>query len=1053
MNAVIDAAIERSRTVLLALALILIAGVFTYITIPKESEPDINIPIIYVSMSHEGISPEDAERLLVRPMEQELRTIEGIKEMRSNASEGHASVLLEFDAGFDADGALIDVREKVDIAKAELPTETDEPTVNEVNVGLFPVLVIALSGDLPERTLLKYARDLEEALEGLPGVLSADIGGDRDELLEVRLDAVRLESYNISQQELLNIVTLNNRLVAAGALDTGAGRFAVKVPGLFKTARDVLDLPIKVNGDGVVTLEDLTDVRRTFRDATSFARVDGVRTVTLEIRKRLGFNIIETIDDARALVEAERKTWPANLNVTIFQDKADDVRTLLRDLQNNVIAAIILVMVVVVAALGLRSAGLVGIAIPGSFLLAILYLSIFGLTLNFVVLYSLILAVGMLVDGAIVVTEYADRKMAEGHHRRVAYAEAAKRMAWPIIASTATTLAAFMPLLFWPGIVGEFMKFLPITLLVVLSGSLLMALIFVPTLGAQFGKVGATDAKTLRTLAATETGDFSLLGGFTGVYARSLHWLVSRTWRAASIVAFSVLLLLAVPIYYAENGKGVEFFPDVDPDQAIVLVHARGNLSTDERDALMREVEMRVLELDEFDAVYARTGGGLEGQDLSADTIGTIMLELKPWQERRTANEILDDLRGRTSDLAGIQVEMRKPDSGPPTGKDIRIQLASRFPEALAPEAEKIRRHLDTLDGLIDIEDSRPIPGIEWQVRVDRSQAGRFGANILSVGNVVQLVTNGIKVGEYRPNDADEEIDIRVRFPLDERNVNQIDSLRVQTADGLVPISNFVTRTPEPKVGSISRVDGRRVLEVQANVVPGVLADDKVREISAWLEGAGINPLVDITFKGADEEQKAAIEFLSKAFLVALFIMAIILVTQFNSFYQAFLILTAVVMSTIGVMIGLLVMDQPFGVVMTGVGIITLAGVVVNNNIVLIDTFDRLRDTGMDQREAIVRTGAQRLRPVLLTAITTVFGLLPMVLGVNIDFFTREMTIGAPSSQWWIQLSTAVASGLTFATLLTLVVTPCLLSLGVSSSELIERLHGGTPLPAPAPAE
>ncbi len=1053
MNAVIDAAIERSRTVLLALALILIAGVFTYITIPKESEPDINIPIIYVSMSHEGISPEDAERLLVRPMEQELRTIEGIKEMRSNASEGHASVLLEFDAGFDADGALIDVREKVDIAKAELPTETDEPTVNEVNVGLFPVLVIALSGDLPERTLLKYARDLEEALEGLPGVLSADIGGDRDELLEVRLDAVRLESYNISQQELLNIVTLNNRLVAAGALDTGAGRFAVKVPGLFKTARDVLDLPIKVNGDGVVTLEDLTDVRRTFRDATSFARVDGVRTVTLEIRKRLGFNIIETIDDARALVEAERKTWPANLNVTIFQDKADDVRTLLRDLQNNVIAAIILVMVVVVAALGLRSAGLVGIAIPGSFLLAILYLSIFGLTLNFVVLYSLILAVGMLVDGAIVVTEYADRKMAEGHHRRVAYAEAAKRMAWPIIASTATTLAAFMPLLFWPGIVGEFMKFLPITLLVVLSGSLLMALIFVPTLGAQFGKVGATDAKTLHTLAATETGDFSLLGGFTGVYARSLHWLVSRTWRAASIVAFSVLLLLAVPIYYAENGKGVEFFPDVDPDQAIVLVHARGNLSTDERDALMREVEMRVLELDEFDAVYARTGGGLEGQDLSADTIGTIMLELKPWQERRTTNEILDDLRGRTSDLAGIQVEMRKPDSGPPTGKDIRIQLASRFPEALAPEAEKIRRHLDTLDGLIDIEDSRPIPGIEWQVRVDRSQAGRFGANILSVGNVVQLVTNGIKVGEYRPNDADEEIDIRVRFPLDERNVNQIDSLRVQTADGLVPISNFVTRTPEPKVGSISRVDGRRVLEVQANVVPGVLADDKVREISAWLEGAGINPLVDITFKGADEEQKAAIEFLSKAFLVALFIMAIILVTQFNSFYQAFLILTAVVMSTIGVMIGLLVMDQPFGVVMTGVGIITLAGVVVNNNIVLIDTFDRLRDTGMDQREAIVRTGAQRLRPVLLTAITTVFGLLPMVLGVNIDFFTREMTIGAPSSQWWIQLSTAVASGLTFATLLTLVVTPCLLSLGVSSSELIERLRGGTPLPAPAPAE
>ena len=485
------------------------------------------------------------------------------------------------------------------------------------------------------------------------------------------------------------------------------------MPGLFKTARDVLDLPVKVHGDGVVTLEDLTSVRRTFRDATTYARLDGESAVTLEVRKRLGFNIIETISDVRRAVAEEQTAWPAALKVTFFQDKADDVRILLNDLQNNVIAAILLVMIVVVAALGIRSAALVGIAIPGSFLIAILYLFLFGFTMNMVVLYSLILAVGMLVDGAIVVTEFADRKMAEGNHRRHAYPMAAKRMAWPIIASTATTLAAFMPLLFWPGVVGEFMKFLPITLVLTLSGSLLMALVFVPTLGSKIGKVGATDTKTLRTLAATESGELSDLGGFTGLYARTLSGLVNRTWRAVAVVASAVVLLFAIQIYYAVHGNGVEFFPDVHPDNALVLIHARGNLSTDEKDALVREVEQRVLALDEFDAVYVRTGLASESQEQSEDVIGTISLELKHWRRRRPADEILADLRARTRDLAGIEVEMRKPESGPPTGKDIRLQLASRFPELLPAAVEKIQAFLATVDDLVDIEDSRPVPGIE----------------------------------------------------------------------------------------------------------------------------------------------------------------------------------------------------------------------------------------------------------------------------------------------------------------------------------------------------
>jgi multidrug efflux pump len=1038
VNAIIDAAIDRSRTVIATLLLILMAGVFAYNDIAKEADPDVNIPIIYVSMSHDGISPEDAERLLVRPVELELRSIEGVKEMRATAADGFASVVLEFEAGFDADTAMDDVREKVDIAKVELPEDTDDPTVEEVNVGLFPVLVLTLSGDVPARSLLRIARKLQDTVEGLPGVLSADIAGEREDVLEVLVDPMLLESYEISQHELINAVNLNNRLVAAGSIDTGAGGFSVKVPGLFKTAKDVLELPIKVRGDGVVTLADITDIRRTFKDSVSYARLGGEPAVALEIRKRLGENIIDTIGAVRAIVAAKQAEWPNGIRVTFSQDKSDDIRNMLTDLQNNVISAILLVMVVVVAALGLRTAGLVGLAIPSSFLIGILYLYIFGMTINIVVLFSLILAVGMLVDGAIVVTEYADRKMAEKVHRRIAYAEAAKRMAWPIIASTATTLAVFMPLLFWPGVVGEFMVFLPITLITTLFGSLLMALIFVPTLGAQLGRAGATDQRALSSLAAMDNGALEDIRGLTGVYVKAMRLIVRFPLL---IVLLAIGTLVGVQYYYATHGNGVEFFPNVEPEQAIVLIHARGNMSIDEKDALVREVENRVLELDDFASVYTRSGQQAQAQEASEDVVGTITLEFKEWQERRPSAVILADIRARTDNISGLVVEAREPEAGPPTGKPVQLQLTSLFPELLAPEVVKVRRYFESLDGLIDIEDSRPMPGIEWELDVDRAQAGRFGADIVRVGNVVQLVTNGIKVGDYRPDDTDEEVDIRLRFPLDDRGINQLDTLRVPTDDGLVPISNFVTRSPKQRVGTIERIDGKRKMAVLANVREGVLPSAIVKDIAAWLPSADIDPRVELTFKGEDEEQKTAQEFLMRAFAVALFIMAIILVTQFNSFYHTFLILSAVILSTIGVMMGLLITGQPFGIVMTGVGVITLAGIVVNNNIVLIDTYARLKRTGMDPIEAVIRTGAQRLRPVMLTAITTICGLLPMVFQVNIDFITRDIAVGAPSTQWWVQLATAVVFGLGFATLLTLVVTPSLLALGAKTSAWMIRIR------------
>lgn len=1034
MKNAIEAALGHARTVLMVLALILITGTVSYNNIPKESDPDINIPIIYVVATHDGISPEDSERLILRPLEQELRTIEGIKEMRSSGYEGGGSVTMEFEAGFDADKALDDVREKVDLAKSDLPDETDDPTVHEVNFSLFPVLVVTIAGQVPERTLVKTARDLQDAIESIPTVLEAEIAGDRDEMVEIVIDPAKVEMYGLTPAAAIGAVGGSNKLVAAGSQDTGLGRFAIKVPGLYETVYDIMSQPLKVEGDSVVTLGDIAEVRRTFKDPVSFARVNGKPAVALEVSKRTGENIIETIERVREVVATEQAAWPPalrdNLQVSYSQDRSNQIRTMLLDLQNNVLSAILLVMVVVVAALGMRTAGLVGMAIPGSFLAGILVLSAMDMTLNIVVLFSLILAVGMLVDGAVVVTEYADRKMIEGLHRRKAYGLAAQRMAWPITASTATTLAAFLPLLFWPGVVGEFMKFMPITLIATLSASLLMALIFVPTLGALFGKASQA-VPELSEIAPDKDTDLSKLHGITGTYIKTLEVALRHPGKVL-LASFSLLIL--VQVTYANFGKGVEFFPEIEPENAIVQVRARGNLSVWEQKDILEQVEARILPMTEFKTVYTRIGKPEQSEE-AEDIIGTVSLEFTDWSERRPANVILAEIKEKAADIPGIEVDARKQEEGPPTGKPINLQLSSRYTDLLPTTIATIRAHLEEMDGLLNLEDSRPLPGIDWELDVDRSQAAKFGADIGLVGNFVQMTTAGLKLGEYRPDDTDDEVEIRARFPKDDRTINKLQDIRVNSDAGSVPISNFVTRTAEQRTGSVKRVDGFRVMSIKADVQAGVNVDAKLNEIKAWLKTQDIDPRVKIAFKGEDEEQRKAQEFLSNAFGVALFIMAIILVTQFNSFYSAFLILSAVIMSTIGVFIGLMITGQPFGIVMGGVGVIALAGIVVNNNIVLIDTFDRLKHETGTIFEAIVLTGAQRMRPVLLTTVTTMLGLVPMVLQLNIDFFTREITAGAPSTQWWVQLATAIFFGLGFATVLTLVVTPCALMVRANVQE------------------
>jgi multidrug efflux pump len=1034
MHTIIDAAFNRSRVVLLILAFLLIAGSISWINIPKESAPDVAVPIVYVSLNHEGISPDDAERLLVRPMEKELQSVEGLKEMKSTASEGHASLILTFYAGHDIKRALDDVREKVDTAKSELPADTDEPIVQEVNFALFPIITVALSGPVPERALIQIARNLKDRLESIPTVLKADIGGDRERLMEIIVDPVVLETYGVRFDQVIDLIYNNNKLVAAGAVDTGSGRMVIKVPGVVEGLEDVTSLPIKVDGDTVVTLGDVALVRSTFKDPQGFARVGGQPSLTLEISKRIGANIIETIEAVQAIVEEERARWPDTIRVAYLQDQSKQIKTMLSDLTNNVLTAIMLVMIIIVAALGLRSAILVGIAIPGAFLTGILVISALGYTLNMVVLFSLILVVGMLVDGAIVISELAERNRADGMKLRESFMAASKRMSWPVTASTMTTLAVFLPLLFWPGMVGQFMKYLPITVIICLSASLAMALIFIPVLGGSLG------GETRPTVHSRDTGKAGQ------VYRTILAKLLKRP---GMVLAVAVAALLGTYIIYGNFGRGVEFFPNVEPEFAQVQLHARGDLSIHEKDALLREVEKRILDMRELKTISSRSFNSVSGTDRAEDVIGVIMLEFIDWEQRRKANEILEEMKQRTSDIAGVMIEFTKAEHGPTQGKPIQIQVASRDQDRLMAAATKIKQIMNKIPGLVGIEDSLPQPGIEWRLEIDREQAARYGADVTTLGQSVQMLTGGIKVTDYRPDDTDDEVDIRVRFPVSERNLERLNHLTISTSRGQIPIGNFVTIVPAHKTGTVTRVDGQRVVIIKSDVEEGLLVDDLVSSIKDRLLKENPDPLISVTFKGEDEEQREAAVFLMTAFGIAIFLMTVILVTQFNSLYQALLVLSAIVFSTAGVLIGLLVTYQPFGIVMVGLGIIALAGIVVNNNIVLIDTYNRIRqDEGLSPVEAALETGSLRLRPVFLTAITTVLGLMPMVLSLNINLIERHVAYGAPSTQWWTQLSSAIAGGLTFATVLTLVLTPCMLVLGerkwISWSAMFRLLQDAT---------
>ncbi|MCC5859116.1 MAG: efflux RND transporter permease subunit [Ectothiorhodospiraceae bacterium] len=1004
------------RTVMLLLVLILLAGAYSYVTVPKEAAPDIEIPFFVVNLSYPGISAEDSARLLVEPMERQLQTMQGLRRMTARAGEGFAFIILEFDPGFDHQAALQSVRDETDNATPDLPAGANPAVVQEIDLSLFPILTVALSGELPERELIRISRELEDRLETITGVLEVDISGDREDLLEIVINPLAMQSYGISPQEVSQAVRNNNQLVTAGALDTGSGRIGVSIPGTIQSPADVLVMPVQVTETAVVRVQDVAEVRQTFQDAMSHARIDGQPTLGLDIRKTGGANIIDTVAAVKAAVAELQPDWPEGIRVDYLQDQAKDIENLLGDLENNVVTAIVLVMLTVILVLGLRASLLVAIAIPGSFLTGILTINALGFTLNIVVLFALILVIGMLVDGAIVVVELAERYLAQGRARRDAFLAATQRMAWPLIASTSTTLAVFIPLLFWPGIAGQFMRYLPATVIVTLTASLFMALVFVPVIGSLIP--GRHNPPTPATGTAPTPGP----------YVRGLRYLIARPGLAIGI---SLLVLLGSVAAYGVLGKGMAFFPAVEPERAQIQIQADGNLSVQESDRLVRLVEGHVIGQAGVERVYARTIGSMEARlsaNLAPDIIGTIQIDFADWRQREPAAVILDRIRETTDAIPGLGIQIEAQQAGPGEARPVQIQLASADRQRLPEASRRLQALMQQQNTFVDIASDVPVPQPELRLQVDREQAARYGVDINTLGNTVQLVTTGLLLGTYLPEFATEEVEIRLRYPVEERNFAQLAELRVATQAGLIPVTNFVDFRATPAPSVINRVDARNVQTVSAGIVPGTTVMTELAELDRAIEASGLRDQVEVRFVGELEDQQEAITFLVLAFIVAVFLMFLVLLTQLNSFFQGLLVLSAIVFSIAGVLLGLLIRQEPFSVVMSGIGIMALAGIVVNNNIVLIDAYNEHRNSGMPPADAALQAGTERLRPVLLTAITTVVGLMPMVMGLTLDFFGRDLYVGAPSGQFWIQLATAIVGGLGVATFITILLTPAMLA-------------------------
>jgi multidrug efflux pump len=1032
-------ALKRQVTVLTLLVLIVIAGLYCYITLPRESFPDITIPYVFVNTKYEGVAPEDMEKLITIPIERKLKGIADVEEIRSTSAEGISTVAIKFLPKVDIDDAVQKVRDKVDLAKSDLPADLpDDPTIEEVNFSDLPVIRVVLSGPFTLRRLQNLAEQFEDRIEAVPGVLDTRISGGLEREIHVEFDLDRVGAYGVPFTSLINAVTRSNVNMPGGSMDIGEGKYMVRVPEDFKHPAEIFSIVAFVRDGKPVYLKDVAFIRDAFKDPLTRSRINGETSVTLAVQKRSGENIVRVTDEVKRVVEEMKPTLPPALRVDLTSDMSNDVRLMVSDLENNILSGLILVLAVIFLFIGGRSAIFVALAIPYSMFLTFSLLTGLDVTMNMVVLFSLILALGMLVDNGIVIVENIYRHMQEGESREEAAREGTNEVAWPVITSTLTTLGAFIPMLFWPGIMGEFMGFLPLTLILALSSSLFVALVINPVLSSRY--------QTVKVLPPTAKP--RKLPLVKRIYRRFLVWSLDHRLIVISIAFF---LLLGTLSAYSIFGKGVEFFPESEPRRAYVHLKAPEGTNLDASDKLVTRVEQIASEYPDVRYVIANAGS-VGGDPFSQGGTGThinrVALDFKDFHDRsRPSSGIIKEMRERIlNEIHGAEIQVEKEEEGPPTGPPVNLEISGEDILVLGELSHRIKSTIKDIPGLVDLKDNFVRGKPEIVVRVDKEKSALMGLDTYTIAYTVKAAINGVKVGVFR--EGKEEYDIIARLPAKDReSVEGLKRITVSGPNGEpIPLTSLAEITLTSGVGAIQRLDQKRVVTLSGDV-SGRLANDVIREIDTLLSREIEWPKgYTYRFTGEQREQENAQAFLSKAFLSALFLIFLVLITQFNSLLSPLIVLTSVLLSLIGVFFGLLVTGTAFGIIMTGIGIISLAGVVVNNAIVLIAYYKQLMDEGLSSREALEQAGMVRFRPVMLTAITTILGLLPMATGISFDFRRFAFDIGGESSQWWGPMAVAVIFGLGVATLLTLIVVPVLCSL---ADKIESRAAGkaGEPVP------
>jgi len=1016
----------RNRTTVAVLGLIIILmGGYSYLSLPREAFPDIPIPYILVSTIYEGVSPEDVETSVTMKIEKELNGVRGVKEVRSSSAEGLSMISVEFTPDVPSDVALQRVRDRVDMAKGDLPQDAKESVIKEINLAEFPIMLVSISGDVSPVQLKEIADNLQDILEAVPGVLKVDVLGALEPEIRLEFDPEHLATYNLTIPEILTLIPSENVNISAGGLETEGTKFNVRIPAEFVTPEEVDHLLLTMRGGKPIYLADVAAVRAVFKDRTSYSRLNDSANVTLSIQKRVGANVVQVSDYIRAVIDIARQQVPGAVEFDITFDMSKYIRNTVADLENNILAALIMVTGVLMVFLGWRPSTIVAMIIPLSMLITFFLIQMLGYTLNMIVLFSLVLVLGMLVDNAIVIVENIYRHMQLGYSRQEAAILGAREVAWPVTTSTLTTVGAFLPLMFWPGMMGSFMKYLPITLSLGLLASLFVALVFSPTI-------------------------CSIWAGRSHKPRQHGHWFIEgyRRFQRAGLenpgltLFLAICLLIGLMILYVKIGQGVEFFPQGDPERAIINVRLPQGANIRETDRIVRLIEHRVEPYKPWlKHVVTNVGSSSGGMDLIATAGGphlaNITLVFYDFVERkRPSTEIIAGIRRDIADIAGAEIKVEQEKHGPPTGAPVTVEIAGEDFKTLERLSEQAHRMIADAPNLVnlrsDLEATRP----ELAFTVDRRVAMLLGVNTATVGNFLKTAIFGTKVGTYRQ--FNDEYDITVRLPpADRTNIDDLYRLQIPNTSGnAVPLSSLGRLEYRGGFGTINRVNQKRVVTLTADA-EGRLSSDVLKDVQTRLSKLQLPVGYEIRYAGEKEEQDAAQAFLSKAFIIAILIVTLIIVIQFNSLMAMFVIMTTVILSLIGALLGLLICGLPFGIIMTGIGVISLAGVVVNNAIVLLAYTRQLQERGMDPVSAAAEAGVTRLRPVLLTACTTVIGLIPMAVGVSYDFHTFTWATKSESTQFWQNMAVVVIFGLSFATVLTLVVVP---SLYVMLSRLSLRL-------------